>query len=126
MTQPTFQELLTSQEARDRASQFRPVEGNGTHWMTPNGSIWCCKDGSGTFTDPTRLAIWQGYLQEAAPPPEPMVFKLVEYANVYDDGIMSARHPSRQAADVARRPDYRDRLACVRVEITAIEGQFDD
>jgi hypothetical protein len=125
MTTPTFQGLLTSQDARDRVEKFYLDPFKGNFWMCDQGYLHRMGDSS-QRTSKHPLAIWQGYLQEAAPPPKPRVFKRVEYANVYDDGIMSARHPSRQAADVARRPDYRTRLACVRVEITAIEGQWDD
>ena len=123
MDTPTFQELLTSQDARDKVECFFTEEGKGTHWMNKGGIL--CRFMPG-FLSQTPFAIWQGWLIEAAPPPEPRVFKHVEYRNVYNDGIMSARHPSRQAADAARCPDYLTRLACVRVEITATEGQFDD
>lgn len=119
MTPPTFQELLTSQEARDRANTFTPVEGNGTHFMAHTGTIM-------SFERKAYhgfKAIWQGYLQEAAPPPEPRVFKAVRYFNVYGDGIWELGHSS---SDHAKGDASEDRLACVRVEITAIEGQFDD
>ena len=116
MTQPTFQELLTSQEARDSVVQFRTDKAHGSHWMTQGGVIWPIKhDGEN--------AVWQGWLTEAAPPPEPRVFKAVRYFNVCEDGIWELGHSS---SDHAKGDASEGRLACVRVEITATEGQFDD
>ena len=120
MTTPTFQELLTSQEARDRADIIYLRRGNGNFCMTQRGEIVLVET-SITLNLP---AVWQGYLQEAAPPPEPRVFSKALYFNVYDDdGIFEEGHLTRNSAD-----EYQSefRLACVRVEITATEGQFDD
>ena len=120
MTQPTFQELLTSQEARDKVIRFVPQRGMGSHYMLPSGTLM-------NLTMPEyheATAVWQGYLQEAAPPPEPRVFSKALYFNVYDDdGIFEEGHLTRNSAD-----EYQSefRLACVRVEIQATEGQFDD
>lgn len=122
MTNPTFQELLTSQEARERAAPFKPVEGNGTHFMTLAGTIMNFeKRAIHGFK-----AVWQGYIQEVAPPPEPRVFKRTVYFNVYDyDGVSPFARMSRQQADQCCDKEG-DRLACVRVEVTATEGQYDD
>jgi|GEM_PF-3345852 len=119
MTPPTFQELLTSQEARENANWFHPRVGGGTFWMNRYGDIFALNPD----LDTTRSAIWQGYIQEAAPPPEPRVFKVVRYFNVYEDGIWELGHFSSDHAEGDASPD---RIACVRVEITAIEGQYDD
>jgi hypothetical protein len=118
MTTPTFQELLTSQEARDRVEKFYPDKAHGSHWMSTSGLIYP----SGKH--PTGVpAIWQGWLTDCAPPPKPRVFKAVRYFNVYGDGIWELGHSS---SDHAKGDASEDRLACVRVEITAIEGQYDD
>ena len=122
MTQPTFQELLTSQEARSQANKFTPAEGKGSHWMSIHGVL------SPTGKDPTHsMAIWQGWLTDCAPPPEPRVFKGVGYFNVLEgSGFSRIAYYDRQAADFASKEAQSKRLACVRVEITAIEGQWDD
>jgi hypothetical protein len=124
MTQPTFQELLTSQEARDRSNWFHPREGGGSHWMNRYGDIFSLNT---TDLDIVRQAIWQGWLTEAAPPPEPRVFKRVEYRPVLKgEGL---NHPSVfQTKEEAENfgKIVGGMIACVRVEITATEGQFDD
>ena len=94
MTQPTFQELLTSQEARDRAELFWPDDEHKGHWMNLYGKI--CESGKNPVT---QMAIWQGYLQEAAPPPEPRVFREVRYRNVYPSGICAVLYQKREHAD---------------------------
>lgn len=118
MTPPTFQELLTSQEARESASWFYPRVGGGSHWINRVGQILPFESG-----DTVHQAIWQGYLQEAAPPPEPRVFRKALYFNVYDDGIFEEGHPTNALAKEHRSEDC---IACVRVEIAATEGQWDD
>ena len=92
---PTFQELLTSQEARESADWFHPRVGNGTFWMNRHGDIFALNPD----LDMVRSAIWQGWLTEAAPPPEPRVFKRVEYRNVYADGRLGEPALSRYEAD---------------------------
>ena len=122
MTPPTFQELLTSQEARDRAEYFSPQEGKGTHWMCKAGAIFECSPPYSTLP-----AVWQGWLTDCAPPPEPRVFKRVEYRPVFKgEGL---NHPSVfQTKEEAENfgKIVGGMIACVRVEITAIEGQYDD
>lgn len=122
MTPPTFQELLTSQEARQNASWFYPRVGGGSHWINRVGQILPFESG-----DTVHQAIWQGYLQEAAPPPEPRVFKRVEYRPVFKgEGL---NHPSVfQTKEEAENfgKIVGGMIACVRVEITATEGQWDD
>ena len=124
MTTPTFQELLTSQEARDRVECFFTEEGKGTHWMNKAGIL--CRFLPG-FISRTPFAIWQGWLTEAASPPEPRVFKRVEYRPVLKgEGL---NHPSVfQTKEEAENfgKIVGGMIACVRVEITATEGQFDD
>ena len=123
MTQPTFQELLTSQEARESANWFHPRVGNGTFWMNRYGDIFALNPD----LDIVRSAIWQGYLQEVAPPPKPRVFKGAVYLNLLDgQGFSKIAYYDRKAADFAAKETQSKRLACVRVEITATEGQFDD
>jgi hypothetical protein len=122
MTQPIFQELLTCQKARDKVACFRPVRGKGTHWLTTDGSIISYQN----YHSGLNIAIWQGYLQEAAPPPEPRVFKRVEYRNIYKvEGIGNATFATRH--DAALCGDMNGGcVGRVRVEITATEGQYDD
>lgn len=122
MTQPIFQELLTSQEARDRVEPFHPRVNGGPYWMNRLGSILKFNE-----EDVNLKAIWQGWLTEAEPPPEPRVFKSVGYFNVFEgSGFSHVAYYDRQAADFASKEAQSKRLACVRVEITATEGQFDD
>ena len=123
MTQPTFQELLTSQEARDRAVRFQPVKGNGSHFMCHAGRLYPWDTQFQMWPEGYKNAVWQGWITDCAPPPEPRVFKRVEYRNVYDTGVCENSHSAKIYAD--RSASY-GRLACVRVEITAPEGQFDD
>ena len=128
MTQPTFQELLTSQEARDRAARFQPVKGNGSHFMCHAGRLYPWDTQFQMWPEGYKNAVWQGWLTDCAPPPEPRVFKRVEYRNVYEEGIDITPCLSRAKADglFNHLSPRRTRLACVRVEITATEGQFDD
>lgn len=123
MTQPTFEQLLASQEARDKVKQFRPDKAHGSHWMTPGGVIWPIKhDGDN--------AIWQGWLTDCEPPPEPRVFREVVYFNFHTEkNLDRVAYHERKSADFAAAKYsnlFGERLACVRVEITATEGQFDD
>ena len=121
MTQPTFQELLTSQEARERAAPFKPVEGNGTHFMTLTGTIMNFeKRAIHGFK-----AVWQGWLQEAAPPPEPRVFRAVAYFNFDSDGMQRYGFRTRGDADQSLLGTDK-RVACKRFDLEAIEGVFDD
>jgi hypothetical protein len=123
MTTPTFRELLTSQEARDRAEKIHLVPGNGDTWLCQQGYLHREGDSSQRTTK-RAIAVWQGYIQESAPPPKPKTHYATAYFNVYeDDGNFSRGHPSRQLADESQTDD---RIACVRVEITATEGQYDD
>lgn len=119
MTQPTFQELLTSQEARDSVVQFRTDKAHGSHWMTQGGVIWPIKhDGEN--------AVWQGWLTEAAPPPEPRVFYRVEYRPVFKvEGLYFGGFATKSEAQAFGKAAG-GMVACVRVEITAVEGQYDD
>lgn len=116
---PTFQELLTSQEARDSVVQFRTDKAHGSHWMTQGGVIWPIKhDGEN--------AVWQGWLTEAAPPPEPRVFKAVRYFNAYKvEGIGEAAFATKDEAELCGKMNG-GCVGRVRVEITATEGQWDD
>lgn len=119
---PTFQELLTSQEARDRATTFKPADGNGSHWMTVYGHI--CNTNQYPFTD--QMAIWQGWLTDCAPPPEPRVFKRVEYRPVLKvEGVYRHGFETKDEAQQCGKV-LGGMVACVRVEITATEGVFDD
>ena len=94
MTNPTFQELLTSQDARDRVELFHHNPEKCSHWMTKYGHLYRARENSACAE-----AVWQGYLQEAAPPPEPRVFKRVEYRNVYTNGRLGEPVLSRYEAD---------------------------
>lgn len=121
MTQPTFQELLTSQEVRNMISWFYPRVNGGPYWMNRLGSILKFNE-----DDVTRQAIWQGYLQEAAPPPEPRVFYRVEYRPVFKvEGLYFGGFATKSEAQAFGKAAG-GMVACVRVEITATEGQFDD
>ena len=121
MTNPTFQELLTSQEARSRANKFTPIEGKGTHWLSLHGVL------TPTGKDPTHsMAIWQGWLTDCAPPPEPRVFKEVRYVNIYKvEDVGNLLFATKDEAELCGRMNG-GCIARVRVEITATEGQFDD
>ena len=122
MTTPTFQELLTSQDARDRAELFHHNPEKCSHWMTKYGHLYQAGENPACAE-----AVWQGYLQEAAPPPAPRVFKDVRHINYFDgSGFYPTLYYDRKAADhAATYHNGGKRLACVRVEITAIEGQYD-
>ena len=122
MTPPTFQELLTSQEARDKIPSKWVKAGEGDFYLTALGSLMKVSPKEHEFI---THCIWQGWLTDCAPPPEPRVFKRVMYFNVYENNVGLTSFHSRKDADYHNN-HARDRLACVRVEITAIEGVFDD
>jgi hypothetical protein len=60
LTNPTFQELLTSQEARRKAKLFNHNPDKCSHWMSQSGKIYPSE-----HNPEGPYAIWQGWLQEA-------------------------------------------------------------
>jgi hypothetical protein len=120
----TFDHLLKSRQARRFADRFLFDKHGlvGTHWMDEMGDIHPI----GILPSSVGLqVIWQGYLSEGSPPQEPMVFKSAFYFNVYSSGFAGATWSTRKEADYANN-NARDRIACKRFELEAIQGQYDD
>lgn len=126
---PSFTDLLMDKELRKRQPRFDPVPGNGIVYMTHAGTIYEVRK----FVPGQSLqAIWQGYLQVAEPPPVPRVVTRTLYFNVWEDldgcVVLGGRGEStRNLCESIHQPEPGTRRVGIhRVDITALEGQFDD
>ncbi len=64
LTNPTFQELLNSKQARGKVEKFFADPYKGDFWMCEEGQMHRIGNGL-QFASKHPLAVWQGWLQEA-------------------------------------------------------------